>query len=47
MYNIYEALAMVHNWCPLIVIMLFILSKVSLACRSLFTQVSQVHDYVD
>ena len=44
-YDIYGALAIVHNYFPLLVISLYLLSKVSLAYRCFFTRLSQVREH--
>ena len=41
-YDVYGLLGAVHNWCPLVVIMLYLLSKVSIAYRCFFLRLSQV-----
>ena len=41
-YDVYGLLGAVHNWCPLIVIVLYLLSKVSIAYRCFFMRLSQV-----
>lgn len=42
MYDVYGALATVHYYCPLVVILLYLLSKISVAYRCFFTRLSQV-----